>query len=238
MLPTGGCESRSNDPDARTMKRLTMPAWRTTRRPSTSLVPLLLSAAAALAPAATADAKVTLADGHVDVGSARIVDGKLRSYVKDATGGRVVWRDPSTVVIRVVDRARVRLPSGMDFIGRRGQMVWMIPQVQKRGIIWAGWNTEEISGRQIRGGVGWKLRKVSGPGRVVLFQTGSFGDEDVLFNSGRGMPQTYTIPVGTHAHGNWAFTARGTYKMRFTMSIRTRGGMRQRDNATLTFKVG
>jgi len=198
----------------------------------------MLVAAAVLGPAVAADAKVTLSDGHVDVGSARIVDGKLRSYVKDATGDRVVWRDPSTVVIRVVNRARVTLPAGMGFVGRRGQRVWMIPQVQKRGIIWAGWNTEEISRRQVRGGVAWKLRKVSGPGRVVVFQTGSFGDEDVLFTTRRGLPQTYTIPVGTHAHGNWAFTKKGTYKMRFTMSVRTRGGRRQRDNATLTFKVG
>jgi putative ABC transporter-associated repeat protein len=172
------------------------------------------------------------------VAAARIVNGKLRSYVKDATGSGVVWRDPSTVVIRVVDNAKVRLPSGMGFVGRAGQTVWMIPQAQKRGIIWAGWNTEEISTRQIRGGVAWKLRSVRGPGRVVLFQSGSFGDEDVLFTSARRMPQTYTIAPGTHAHGNWAFTGKGTYKLRYTMSIRTRGGKRLRDAATLTFRVG
>jgi putative ABC transporter-associated repeat protein len=205
------------------------------KRPATTL---LLSLIAAAAVPAAADAKVTLSEGHVDVAAARIVDGKLRSYVKDDTGDRVVWRDPATVVTRVVNKARVRLPAGMGFIGPRGKRVWMIPQVQKRGVIWAGWNTEEITRRQIRGGVAWTLRKVRGPGRVVVFQTGSFGDEDVLFNSRRGMPQGYTIPVGTHAHGNWAFTKRGTYKMRFTMSVRTRRGKRQSDTATLTFKVG
>jgi putative ABC transporter-associated repeat protein len=209
----------------------------TIRRRSTTPIPLL-TAAAMLGLAGPAAAKVTLSDGHVDVGAARIVDGKLRSYVKDDTGDRVVWRDPASVVVRVVNKARVRLPAGMGFVGRRGQRVWMIPQAQKRGIIWAGWNTEEISRRQIRGGVAWKLRKVRGPGRVVVFQTGSFGDEDVLFSSRRRLPQTYTIAPGTHAHGNWAFTKRGTYKLRFTMSIRTRGGRRQRDNATLTFRVG
>jgi putative ABC transporter-associated repeat protein len=198
--------------------------------------PLVLLAA--LVPAAGANAQVVISDGHVDAGSARIVGGKLRSYVKDASRGRVVWRAPSTVVMRVVDRARRRLPAGMGFVGRRGQTVWMIPQVQRRGVIWAGWNTEEISRRQIRGGIGWQLRRVSGPGRVVLFQTGSFGDHDVLFNSGNQMPQRYTIPPGTHAHGNWAFTARGRYKMRYRMSIRTRSGKRQTANATLTFRVG
>jgi putative ABC transporter-associated repeat protein len=218
------------------MPELTTSARRPTR--AAFLIPLVVSGAAALVPAGTAQARVTLAAGHADVAAARIVAGKLRCYVKDDTGSRVVWRDPSSVVIRVVDRARVRLRSGMGFVGRPGQRVWMIPQVQKRGIIWAGWSTERIGRRQIRGGVGWKLRRVSGPGRMVVFQTGSFGSEDVLFNSGRRLPQRTTIPVGTHAHGNWAFTRRGTYRMRFTMTVRTRSGQRRRDNATLTFKVG
>jgi len=183
-------------------------------------------------------AKVTLADGHIDAGAARIVRGRLRSYVKDATGRQVIWRDPASVIVRVVDRAKVTLPAGMGFIGRKGQTVWMIPQVQKPGVIWAGWNTEEISSAQIRGGVAWTLRRVSGPGHVVLFQTGPFGQQDVLFDSGRRLPQRSTIPPGTHAHGNWAFTARGTYRMTFTMSATTRAGRHQTDTATLTYRVG
>lgn len=202
---------------------------------SRAQAPLFLLAL--LAPA-LADAKVTLADGHIDIG-AKIVHGKLRTYVKDATqSGRVIWRDPDGVVVRVVDRAKVKLPAGTGFIGRADQTVWMIPQVQKPGVIWAGWNTEEITSRQIRGGIGWKLRRVSGPGRVVLFQTGSFGDEHVLFNSGRRLPQTSTILPGTHAHGNWAFTKKGTYRMHFTMTIRTRSGKRQRVDSTVTCRVG
>lgn len=194
--------------------------------------------AAALAPAAAGAKTVVLADGHIDAGSARIVHGKLHSYIKDATGPTVIWRDPASVVIRVVNGAKVKLPSGMSFIGSAGQTVWMIPQVQKQGVIWAGWNTEEITSKQIRGGITWKLRKVTGPGRVVLFQTGSFGDEHVLFNSGHRLPQSYVIPPGTHAHGNWAFTKKGTYKMAFTMSITTASGKHQSDDATLTYKVG
>ena len=197
-----------------------------------------LLATLALGPAASANAKVVLDDGHVDVGSARIVGGKLRSYVKDSTSSRVIWRDPSTVITRVVDNAKVRLPAGMSFIGSSGQTVWMIPQVQKSGVIWAGWNTEEISSRQIQGGIAWTLRRVNGPGRVVVFQTGSFGDERVIFNSGERLPKTYTIPPGTHAHGNWAFTRKGTYTMAFTMSVRTKSGRTLSDDATLTFRIG
>jgi putative ABC transporter-associated repeat protein len=198
----------------------------------------LATCVALLAPAAPAGATVTLSDGHVDAGSARLVGGKLRAYVKDSTTGRVTWREPGGVVMRVVDRAKARLPKGMDFVGRAGESVWMIPQVQKRGVIWVGWNTEEIKSSQIRGGVSWKLTSVTGPGRVVLFQTGSFGDHRVFFNSGRGLPQSVSIPPGTHAHGNWAFTAKGTYRMRFTMSVRSRAGKTLSDSATLTYRVG
>ena len=190
------------------------------------------------ATTATAARAVTLADGHVDAASARIVGGRLRFSLKDSTGRRVVWRDPASVVIRVVDRAKVKLPADRGFIGRAGQTVWMIPQVQKPGVIWSGWNTEEISSRQIRGGVTWELRKVSGPGRVVLFQTGAFGDERVLFNSDRRLPQRSVIAPGTHAHGNWAFTAKGTYRLTFTLRVTTRAGKRQSATATLVHRVG
>jgi putative ABC transporter-associated repeat protein len=200
--------------------------------------PALLALALLLLAAAPAQATVTLADGHVDVGSARMIDGHLRFLVKDGTRGTVVWRDPASVVTRVVDRARVTLPAGMSAIGAKGQVVWMIPQVQQPGVIWAGWNTEEITTRQIRGGVTWQLDQVSGPGRVVVFQTGSFGDEHILFNSAQKLPQRVVIPPGTHAHGNWAFTKPGTYRLRCTMRVTTSRGQRQSAGGTLTFRVG
>lgn len=197
-----------------------------------------VTARRAAAGAAARAATVTIADGHVDAGSARIVGGRLRSEVKDATKGRVVWRDPASVVMRVVDRAKVRLPAGTELVGRRGQTVWMIPQVQKPGVIWAGWNTEEIRRGQIRGAVDWTLRRVSGPGRFVVFQTGTFGAASVIFDSARRLPQTLAIAPGVHAHGNWAFTRRGTYRLRFAMRVTTAAGQRQTANATLTFRVG
>lgn len=195
-----------------------------------------LALLAALAPVAAA--KVVLAKGHVDVGSAIVRGDKLRFKVKDDTGRRVVWRDPSDVVIKVNRKARTRLPAGMDFVGPRGKRVWMIPQVQRRGVIWAGWNTEEVGRREVKGGVSWILRKVRGPGRVVVFQTGSFGEHDIIFTSARRLPQRLGIRPGVHAHGNWAFTGKGTYKMTFAMVARTEAGRRIGDRGTLTFKVG
>jgi putative ABC transporter-associated repeat protein len=193
----------------------------------------------ALGPA-SASATVTLSQGHVDAVAARLSGGRLRFLVKDDTGSRVRWRDPGDVVLRVGANARYRLPSGrgLSFIGRPGQTVWLIPQTQKRGVIWAGWNTEQVSSRRLRGPVAWRLDRVRGPGRVAIYQTGSFGKADVLFSSARRTPQSRTIPLGVHAHGNWAFTARGSYRLTFTLSATSRAGKRLSDTRTLTLRVG
>lgn len=184
--------------------------------------------------------RVVLKKGHIDAASARIVGGRLRTFIKDATkaNGRVRWRRPESAIVRLTERARVKLPAGMGFVGRKGQPVWLIPQVQKPGVIWAGWNTEEIDAGQISGDVAWTLRKVRGPGKLVVFQTGSFGESSVIFNSRKRLPQRLAIPTGTHAHGNWAFTRKGTYRMRYTMSARSAAGKRLSDTGTLTFRVG
>lgn len=201
-------------------------------------LPLLAALLLGLALVPSAGAKVVLSSGHTDVGSAVVDNGKLRFLVKDDTGPRLAWRNPADVVIKVNSAAATRLPAGMGFVGREGKRVWMIPQVQRRGVIWAGWNTEEVSPREVRGGVNWILRRVTGPGRVVVFQTGSFGEHDVIFNTDRRMPQAFGIRPGVHAHGNWAFTAKGVYKMSFAMVARSESGQRMGDRGTLTFKVG
>lgn len=72
----------------------------------------------------------------------------------------------------------------------------------------------------------------------MIFQTASFGSSDVLFTSGRRLPQSRTLAVGTHAHGNWAFTRPGTYRLSYELSARSASGKRLRDAATLTFAVG
>jgi putative ABC transporter-associated repeat protein len=192
------------------------------------------------APRARA-AAVTLRSGHADFG-ARIVGGKLQSQVKDATrrSGKVTWRDPSDVVVALGSRARYTLPkrSNVRFLGKAGTKLWLIPQTQRSGVIWLGWNTEALSSRQVRGGVAWTLERVSGPGRVVVYQTGSFGAADVLFDSSRSRPGTRNVARGVHAHGNWAFTRAGTYRLRFRMSATSRSGRALSDVSTLTVRVG
>lgn len=195
--------------------------------------------AAGTVPAATA-APVTLVDGHVDYG-ARILGGELRSQIKDGTkAGPPVWREPSEVTFRLSSAAITTVPSGSKygFLGPSGATIWMIPQVQRPGVLWAGWNTEEITAAEVAGEVAWRLDAVAGPGQVTVFQTGAFGQPDVIFNSGDGLPDTRSIPLGTHAHGNWSFSQSGEYRLTFTMSAeRVGGGGPTADTETLAVLV-
>ena len=120
-----------------------------------------------------------------------------------------------------------------------GTPIWQIPQTQKAGVVWLGWNTEELTAAQVYGGgVDWRLDKVTGPGALAIFEFDSFGQPKIIFNSADGLPDTYRIPLGTHAHGNWAFTKAGTYRLTLTHSATLANGKAVSDTATLTFIVG
>ncbi|MDO8213119.1 choice-of-anchor M domain-containing protein [Conexibacter sp. CPCC 206217] len=202
---------------------------------------LALAAAGAAAGASPAGAAVVLQDGHVDYG-ARLLDGRLRAQVKDGTAGAsaVVWREPADVVFHVRRAAATVVPSraGFAFLGAPGAPLWLLPQVQQQGLLWPGWNTEEIGAEHVSGTLGWSLDAVDGPGRFALFTAGSFGEVTKLFDSGDGLPDTAQIPVGTHAHGNWAFSAEGRYRLTFTTRATLAPSGGASDTQTLTVTVG
>lgn len=49
--------------------------------------------------------------GHVDYAT-RVIDGRLRSFLKDGTTPLPVWREPDSVVLSVGTRAVTRVPEG------------------------------------------------------------------------------------------------------------------------------
>jgi surface-anchored protein len=182
----------------------------------------------------------TLTSGHADY-AVRLEGGSLTSRLKDGTkAGDPVWRDPGAVSIRLTSAAAAKAPGGaFSFLGAAGTPIWQIPQTQKAGVVWLGWNTEELTAAQVYGGgVDWRLDKVSGPGALAVFEFDSFGQPKVILNSADGLPDTYRVPLGTHAHGNWAFTKAGTYRATFTHTATLANGKQSADTATITFVVG
>ena len=88
---------------------------------------------------------------------------------------------------------------------------------------------------------------VDGPGGVVGFITGSFGQPEVVFDSRDGFEpgdgfraDTMTLPTAAHSHMSWAFTEPGVYRLRVRSSLRLSATDRPRRIAegTVTFAVG
>jgi surface-anchored protein len=184
---------------------------------------------------------VVLNDGHVDLIAPRVLDGgDLTTQVKDGTAGpdRAVWRDPADVVLHLVPAARNTVPvdPAYSFLGTPGAPVWLIPQTQIPGIVWAGWNTESLSPQDVTGAVNLRVTAVDGPGRLGIFLTGII--PTVLVDSGNGLPDVITVPLGTHAHANWGFGAEGTYRIAIEVAANLADGRTVTDSDIFTIAVG
>ncbi|MEU7588164.1 TIGR03773 family transporter-associated surface protein [Micromonospora sp. NPDC049230] len=216
------------------------PKAATAPEPAAAPKPAAAPPAAAAKAAATAatGARQVIADGHVDMGPQLSAD-KWTIRIKDDRTSPPAWRETSDVVLHVKDNAKITVPAGADFLGKQGDAVWLLPQSQQAGIVWPGWNTQHesvVSG--VRGNVTWTLKGVNGPGRFALFLTGSFGKADVLFDSANPFPQQLSVPLNTHAHGNWAFSKPGLYRLAVQMNGTTNAGKAVTDTKTLTLAVG
>ncbi|GAB3400242.1 hypothetical protein GCM10027515_07820 [Schumannella luteola] len=192
-------------------------------------------AAASGACRVAAGGGVVISAGHVDFGT-RLVDGRLRSQIKDGSSATVAWREPSQTVVWVKPQAKITSPGGAvaSLLGPAGASAWQIPQTQQAGVVWLGWNTESLAGTAVASPVNWRLDAVSGPGSVGIYELGSFGSITPVLTKGG----SYSIPLGVHAHGNWAFTAEGVYRLAFTQSATLGDGRTVSDRQTLTIAVG
>lgn len=179
-------------------------------------------------------AATILSAGHVDYAS-RLVDGRLQSLIGDDTSGSKVYREPASTVLWLKPSARVALPAGFGQIGAPGQTIWQVPQTQNAELIWLGWNTESLNAGNSRGPVRWTIDAVSGPGAVKVYLSGSFGGVQQMVFDGGG---TYGIPLGVHAHANWAFTAEGVYRITSTQTLTLADGSVSSDTETMTIAVG
>jgi putative ABC transporter-associated repeat protein len=190
-------------------------------------------------PTSTTVPGVVLANGHADL-AVRVESGQLVTRIKDGTTGATpTWRPPGGVAFHLTDAARSEVPAGpFDFLGGQGATVWQVPQTQKSGVPWLGWNTEEVSGNQVGGPVTWKLTAVEGPGTVAVFEYDAFGQPKVIMNTKDGLPDSHDIPLGTHAHGNWAFTKVGVYRLTVTHTAKLASGATSTSSGVVTFAVG
>ena len=114
-------------------------------------------------------------DGHFDFGPT-ITQGKLVAKVKDDRKSPAQWVDPASQRFIVGNKAKATAPAGIEFVANQGQQVWMIASAQVAGVPWLGVNTMHPSLLQgSTGEVRFSLLDATGPGKVGVFTSGSFG---------------------------------------------------------------
>lgn len=188
----------------------------------------------------TGTGRVVVGDGHVDIGP-RFDDGAWTVQIRDDTVEPPTWRNTDDVVLHVTDAAGAEVPEGTEFsfLGEPGSRVWLLPQAQRDGVLWPGWNSQEPEvAARVEREVTWQLTGVAGPGDFVLFLNGSFGAPQILFDGRKPLPQETGVEINSHVHGNWAFTEPGTYALDVRMSATTKDGTAHEDSRTLRFSVG
>lgn len=207
-------------------------------RASAGVVAAALALAAGLSGCAT-----PITAGHID---ALDVDYDGTSLTLDIRDHNVSPIDddvpPGSVELHAVPASQTTVPadSRYAFLGPAGEPVWILPQTQRPDVLWPGWDTSDVPAGVLQNDrVTVRLASVSGPGQFVLYTVNSFGTPTVRLNSGDGLPDSFDVARGVHAHGNWAFRAAGTYTLTFEVTATTTGGdAKTSGQVAYTFVVG
>lgn len=186
-------------------------------------VALAVAIAAALAGCAT-----PISTGHIDALDVDYDGSDLTLDIRDHNVSPIDDDvDPATVELHAVPASRTTVPASAAyaFLGPAGSPVWVLPQTQRAGVLWPGWDTSDVPAGVLQDNrVTVRLLSVAGPAPFALYTVNSFGTPTVLLNSADGVPDSFDVNRGAHAHGNWAFRAAGTYTVVFEITATTTGG--------------
>lgn len=158
--------------------------------------------------------KVEISKGHVDI-SPKEIDGTLAVVVKDESGqhsSKAVLRDPNSVTFVVPQSAKTALREDIKDIAKKGERVYVLPEVQKTGLVWPGFSTEEIYG-ETEGDYEFTITPKSAPqgGKWVAYSGDAHSSENRIGDyTGK---RVYKAEGSTHRHLNWVFTKPGKYTM-------------------------
>ena len=169
---------------------------------------------------------VEIARGHLDVRLTQASGEGGLTYglaVKDdsLTNARTsVLRTVGSTTLTVAPNARFVRPASLsdpsyDVLGPVGTATYVLPETQNSDIVWPGLSTEGIDYAALPEGADLTLHLAQAPqgARVAFFQGGTFGaGAKVHFDSTKGDGVVHTTE-STHMHGNWVFSAPGTYRI-------------------------
>ena len=169
---------------------------------------------------------VEIGRGHLDVRLTQASGEGSLTYglaVKDdsLTNARTsVLRTVGSTTLTVAPNARFVRPASLsdpsyDVLGTVGTATYVLPETQNSDIVWPGLSTEGIDYAALPDGADLTLHLAQAPegARVAFFQGGTFGaGAKVHFDSSKGDGLVHTTEA-THMHGNWVFSAPGTYRI-------------------------
>ena len=188
-------------------------------------------------------------NGHYDLNVAFSNNvGWVFNWFNFADSGRIPAK---RIDMGMTEAARSTVPaSGFSALGASpGDPVWILPQTQAPNITFLGYRTDDIDPAEITAQfgpafIGLKLTEVrgSGPDRGGFFsayQTG-LGASVFQYTSANGLDSgdvVAPIPLGAHAHFNWAFTKPGEYQVKFEAEGNYKTGGATNGSGTFTFFV-
>jgi len=127
---------------------------------------------------------------------------------------------PSNQVVLVVKQsAMTTLPAGTPF-GNEGDPIWVLPDTPDPSLLTVGYSSEGMPPGVFSTPLDFKLKRALGPGNLFLWQVTQLGALDVKMNTSDGISDAdkITLPVGSHEHYFWGFTAAGIYCLTFQSS--------------------
>jgi surface-anchored protein len=169
----------------------------------------VLAATAAPATAQGSGRYTVLSEGHVDVFGLAYEDGALDLHVHDEE--HAAEYAPGEVVLKANNEAKTTIPAGYDFLGAPGDDVWILPDTEVAGLLFAGYGAEEIAPGDFANDT-LTLTVHDAWGDVDLYTVDDFGTPAVEFDSDEG-PGSWQVTAGGHGHLNWAFGEAGLYKL-------------------------
>lgn len=209
---------------------------------SGAVAALFVGAAGPAQAQTAAPATTVLSVGHVDVVDVEYEDGALEIGVHDESVEPSVEYEASDVTLLVKKQAKTTVPDdpAYRFLGKAGNKVWILPEVQDPNLLWAGFSTEELVPGVFTGdAVSVTVEQIRGPGDVAVFTQNAVGEPNVLVNSGDGLPDTLALTTGAHLHTNWAFEKAGVYRftVRASATLADTGAAVTSEPVVYTFRV-
>jgi surface-anchored protein len=183
--------------------------------------------------------RTVLTQGHTDLAIDYAADAEAWNVhvVSDALEQSY---DADEVLLQIPGEAKTMVPADprLEFLGKVGDSVWILPEGQTEELLHLGFGGEGVPlGVFVDDAVRVTLRNVTGPGDFLAYTFDGFGDAQVVFNTRNGITEgDFTrVEAGGDAHLNWVFTQPGNYSVTFEVSGFLAGGNRAVSSGPVTF---